>query len=361
MTPQTEDDVAQMVRDAQGPLRVRGGDTRGVMSEGDTLSTAGLSGMTLYEPGALTLVVRAGTPMTDVEAALAAENQRLAFEPLDHRVLLGTTGTPTIGGAVAVNAAGPRRIQVGACRDHLLGVRFVDGGGQIIKNGGRVMKNVTGYDLVKLLAGSHGTLGVLTEVSLKVLPQPERTATLTAHVADAGAAVALMSQALGSAFDVTGAAALQEDGGFRVFVRLEGFDASVRYRAGRLRDALRLDDGDDPWAELRDVAVLRHHAGVVRVSVRPSQAPQVLARLDDDVAVQMDWGGGLIWLGGDDATALLRAAQAVCADLGGHATGIKGDFASPRFQPEPAAVAAISAGLRAKFDPRGILNPGVMG
>ena len=171
----SERELAAAVRGAAGALRIVGGGTRGIGKPvaGQVLSVAGMSGIELYEPGALTIVAQAGTPLAEVEAALAAENQRLPFEPMDHRGLLGSEGAPTIGGVVAANVSGPRRVMAGACRDCLIGVRFVDGRGDVIKNGGRVMKNVTGYDLVKLMAGSWGTLGVLSEVA--ILGSPARS------------------------------------------------------------------------------------------------------------------------------------------------------------------------------------------
>src|SRR6056297_3701988 len=204
LAPASEAELAEIVAKTSEPLRVIGGGTRpiGVPVNAQPLTTSGLSGVELYEPGALTLVVKAGTPVAEVERTLAAEGQRLAFEPMDHRGLLATTGEPTIGGVFAANVSGPRRIQTGAARDFLLGVRFVDGTGQVIRNGGRVMKNVTGYDLVKLLAGSRGTLGVLTEVALKVLPRPEAQRTLVLHDLSDDDAIGCLAAGMASPFEV---------------------------------------------------------------------------------------------------------------------------------------------------------------
>lgn len=369
MMPVTERDLAEAVASAKGPLRIVGGDTCDVgrPTAGDALSVTGLTGITLYEPGALTLVARAGTPLTEIDGVLAAERQRLAFEPPDMRALLGSTGEATVGGVVAANASGPRRIVAGACRDHLLGVRFVDGAGDVIKNGGRVMKNVTGYDLVKLMCGARGTLGVLSEVALKVLPVPETQTTLILQSAGPGAAVAAMAQALGSPFEVTGAAHRMDTG--ETLLRIEGFSHSVAYRTGRLRRLFAQSDvtlveaegSAALWAGVRDVAAHVGPGDVWRLSVTPGDAPGIVARLPDGAARLMDWGGGLIWAvmpAGTDLRAVLGA-------FAGHATLIRADTATraavPVFHPEPTPVAMLSAGLRARFDPRGILNPGLMG
>ncbi|MEN9409060.1 MAG: hypothetical protein RL216_1034 [Pseudomonadota bacterium] len=361
MRPGDEAELAEIVRGANVPLVLRGGGTRGIggAAAGEVLETGGLSGVRLYEPGALTLVVGAGTPLAEVEGLLAAEGQRLAFDPPDMRGLLGREGVSTIGGVVAVNASGSRRVQAGACRDSLIGVRFVDGTGTVVRNGGRVMKNVTGIDLVKLMAGSHGTLGVLTEVAFKVLPAPEAVATLSVAGLGDARAVEAMAAALGSPFDVTGAAHWPGRG---TFVRVEGFATSVRYRAGELARVLGrfgpVEDVDGAvWPAVRDVVPFHGMPGDVwRLSVKPSDAPALVAKAGA-AAVLYDWGGGLVWLRvteGLDLRARLGAFQ-------GHATRVRGAGAAPAFQPEPAAVAAISAGLRAKFDPRGVFNRGLMG
>ncbi|MFL4469248.1 glycolate oxidase subunit GlcE [Tateyamaria armeniaca] len=367
-TLKSEADVAAAVQDAKGPLVIRGGGTRlvGRPVEGDTLNVSGLSGVTLYEPGALTIVAKSGTPVSDIEATLAKENQRLAFEPYDLTGLLGTTSKSTIGGVIATNASGPRRIQAGAARDFALGVRFLDGAGNIIKNGGRVMKNVTGYDLVKLMSGSWGTLGVLTEVSLKVLPSVESTITLVIADLDPVQAVAAMSAALGSPYEVSGAAWI--DGA--VWLRVEGFASSVDYRAKALADLLAshgtiTHNEDADWTRVRDAAPLHGCANVWRISVKPGDGPAVIAALPEGSHAVMDWGGGLVWAGHDTADAATHGhIQSTVATLGGHATLMKAPealrAAVPVFQPEAAGVAALSTALRARFDPRGILNPGLM-
>lgn len=362
LAPTTEAEVAEAVRVGR-PLAVAGGGTRGLGHpvEGETLSTAGLTGITLYEPGALTLVVRAGTPLAEVEAALAAEGQMLPFEPWDGRALTGAGGEPTVGGMVAVNASGPRRVASGACRDLMIGVRFVDGTGAIVKNGGRVMKNVTGLDLVKLMAGSHGTLGILTEVGFKVLPRPETTATLVLDGLDPTAAGRAMRAAMATPCDVSAAA----HAGGRTFLRLEGFEVSVAHRTRALAAALApfgpaaVETVD--WSALRDAGGLGSRSGALwRVSVPPSEGPAVGSRLAG-AEIAYDWAGGLLWVRAPEDVDVRAALSGVT----GHATLLRG---SPQaiarhgaFHPEPPPVAALAAALRQRFDPRGILNPGRMG
>lgn len=376
LTPRDETDLAEAVRHAQNPLSIQGGGTRpvGHAVAGEVLSVAGLSGITLYEPGALTLVAQAGTPIAEIEVALAAENQMLAFEPMDHRALMGTTGEPTIGGVVAGNVSGPRRVQAGACRDFLLGVRFVDGMGEVIKNGGRVMKNVTGYDLVKLLAGSRGTLGVLSEVSFKVLPRPEAAAVVLLTGLSVENAVGAMSLALTSPFDVTGAAHVPVglDGDPVTMIRVEGFEDSTKYRSAQLAERLaafgpaeierRLAGPESTrsgWAWVRDVETFAGtDEDVWRFSVRPGDAPALIEGLGD-ARILMDWGGGLVWAACAAGRNLRREG------LRGHATLVRAAVATkaevPVFQPEVAPLAGLAADLRQKFDPKGILNPGLMG
>ncbi|MEC7793291.1 MAG: FAD-binding protein [Pseudomonadota bacterium] len=375
--PENEAQLAEAIRDAGGALSIRGGATRGLSPAGDAVETSGLHGVRLYEPGALTLVVGAGTPMDDIDTILAEKNQRLAFEPMDHRALLGTSGVPTIGGVAAANVSGPRRLQVGAARDHMLGVRFVTGTGEIVKNGGRVMKNVTGYDLVKVMAGSYGTLGVLSEVSLKVQAIPEAQATLVLRGQGMSDALADLMRAMSTPYDVSGAAYVSSANGktgSERRIRVEGMAGSVAYRAGKLADLLGADaviEGEDSaalWQELRDVAPFAGRDGAVwKVSTRPSRAAglsQALTKGGQPHEVIADWSGGLLWLlvpeVGDLGAAAIRAEV---AQAGGHATLIRGDLVRTgvmRFQSQGPIQDRLAAGLRARFDPRGILNAGLM-
>lgn len=379
LSPTSEAELSEAVAGASGPLRVVGGGTRsiGVTGAADVLSLADLVGIELYDPGALTLVAKAGTPLDDIEATLAVEGQMLAFEPTDMRGLLGRGGVSTIGGVVAANASGPRRLQAGACRDALLGVRFVDGSGIVLKNGGRVMKNVTGYDLVKLMAGSFGTLGVMSEVALKVLPKLEG-ATIVVRDADA---LEVMTRAMMSPFEISGAAAVPGEG---VFLRLEGLEVSVSYRIGQVKALLgglgQIGVLSDPvasaalWKRLRDVADFSEGSGAVwRVSMKPSDLmSRLIPSLGDSLDVQYDWAGGLAWLRvgeGAEDTHLIAMHRTIHAGVvthgGGHATLFKAPDTVLRqvstFQPEMPGVAHLTHGLRAKFDPRNILNPGLMG
>lgn len=359
LTPRDQADLADVLVSASSPVYVQGGGTRAVGSvDGAALNVSALAGVRLYEPAAMTLIAGAGTPLSEIERVLAAENQRLAFEPMDHRVLLGTNGEPTLGGVYASNTSGPRRIQAGAMRDFALGVRFVDGMGTVVQNGGRVMKNVTGYDLVKMMSGTWGTLGVVTEVSLKVLPIAETMTTVSVQAKTAEDGVAALSAALGSPFDVTGAAFCNG----QAHVRVEGFEASVAYRSDELRGRLsRFGDvtiSQDPqlWSDIRDVRAFADQSGDVwRITVKPTDGPRVMDALPGDAI--LDWGGGLVW-------ALVPAGMDVRGALkgiSGAATCVRGIGNGPVFPPPTTAVGNLVSGLKARFDPRNILNPGLMG
>ena len=343
MRPETEGQLADLIRGAASPLSITGGGTRAWPGEGGgaRLDMTALSGITLYEPEALTLVVRAGTPLETVRQTLAAEGQMLAFEPQ------GDAGS-TIGGVAATNASGPRRVQAGAARDALIGVRFVDGQGEVIRNGGRVMKNVTGYDLVKLMAGSRGRLGALSEISFRTAPLPPVTLTLALPDLDAAAAIPALSSALGGPYDVSGAAWLPGQG---ALIRLEGLAASVTSRAADLTDRLQaygaVTEGDPQAWLLLCPNTQGSQADIWRITCRPSEAPQVLSHLPEPLS--LDWGGALIHV---------RLPAGQIPDLphfSGHARRIRG--AAPALHPAADLLTArLERDLRAQFDPRGIFG-----
>lgn len=371
--PLSEAEAADVVAQAharKSTLAIRGGGTRAGLGRpvrAAVLDLSGLTGVTLYEPSEMVLSARAGTALSEIEALIGQRGQMLPFEPADHRRLYGSAGEPTIGAVAACNISGPRRIQAGAARDHLIGLRLVNGRGEIVKTGGRVMKNVTGLDLVKLNAGAHGTLGALTEATFKLLPRPERAATLAASGLSDAAAVDAMSRALGSPFEITGAAHLP---GGLTLLRLEGFAESVDYRIGALRgllgvalDVLALEEAARMWRDIRDAAPILDPAenAVWRISVAPSVGPKAVARLAPLGARWFyDWGGGLVWAS-VPAAANVRAAL---AGLSGHATLMRAPDAArvttPVFEPLSEPVMTLTAGVKKSFDPGGVLNPGRM-
>lgn len=386
--PGTEAEACERVRAAAARaerLRIVGGGTKAGLGrpaqDEASLSSRGLTGVTLYEPAEMVIGARAGTPLSEVEALLASRGQTLPFEPMDYRGIFGTTGEPTIGAVAAINNSGPRRINAGAARDSLIGVRFVNGKGEAIKSGGRVMKNVTGLDLVKLMAGAHGTLGLLTEVTFKVLPANERVATLVFAGLDDAKAIEVLAAALGSPFEPTGAAHLPAGRGAgqaRTLVRIEGFSDSIEYRLGELRRLLKRfgapetvdgEEGAALWRGVRDAAPLAEPRSdaLWRVSTAPSRGPALTAAVAARCEARWfyDWGGGLIWLAtsaaGDAGAGAVRGAVAA---QGGHATLVRAPdavrAAVPVFEPLSEPLMRVTAGIKAAHDPAAIFNPGRM-
>lgn len=381
LRPTNEVEAIEAMREALAgnmPIRIAGGETRGgfgrPVQSAVTVSTAALKGITLYEPSEMVIGARAGTPLAEIEAALAAKGQMLPFEPADYRTIFGSSGEPTIGAVAAGNISGPRRLWAGAARDSLIGVRFVNGSGEIIKSGGRVMKNVTGLDLVKLQAGAWGTLGLLTEVIFKVSPRPETVATLMLHGLDDTRAVAAMSRAIGSPFEITGAAHVAQDR--KTYLRIEGFADSVAYRAGALGKLLsefgtleRLGDGIDIWTGIRDAApvALPRERALWRLSVRPGLAAGAVSAIRASRACEAlyDWGGGLIWLATEaSCDAGENTIRDAAKQAKGHATLVRAPDAIrasvPVFEPQPAPVAALTRRIKASIDPSGLINAGRM-
>jgi glycolate oxidase FAD binding subunit len=388
LRPRDEADLVEIVQAAvaeETPLELLSGGTKrgfGRPVEGRAVDLSGLAGVTLYEPSELVMSARPGTPLSEIEGLLSQHRQQLAFEPADYGPLFGApAGRQTLGGVLATNLSGPRRIKAGAARDHFLGFRAVSGRGEAFKAGGRVVKNVTGYDLPKLMAGSFGTLAALTEVTIKVHPAPEKTRTVLIFGLDPARAVAALAQAAGSPHEASGLAFLPADAARRsgvsyvggagasvAAVRVEGPGPSVEHRCAALRQELRGFGATEElhgmnsgrfWQEVRDVAPLLSDLGALwRLSVTPSEAPRVVRELApaDWFA---DWAGGLIWFAAPEAEPE-RVRRAVGAH--GHATLVRGSDAERRaaFQPQPPALAALTRRVKESFDPLRLLNRGRM-
>ncbi|RAK64776.1 FAD-binding protein [Phenylobacterium kunshanense] len=378
LKPTSAEEVQAIVAEAGAGARrlaVTGGGTKrsvGSMEPVDAvLSTARLDRIVDYSPEELTLTCEPGVRIEDLERLTAAKGQMLAFEPPRWTRLLASRGEPTLGGVLSANLSGPRRIRAGAARDHFLGFEAVSGRGEMFKAGGRVVKNVTGYDLMKLLAGSWGTLAVLTQVTVKVLPAPRTETTLLLFGLPDVRASEAMTVALNGPFEVSGAAHLPSFAARArplkaemavTALRLEGFDASVAARAEALSAVLKgfgriemLDAGHsrDFWTQVREVeAIASDPRPLWRLSLPPAQGWRGPHGLPGDALY--DWGGGLVWLATEEPPAKVHA---VARELGGHALGLRGHEA---FGPRYGALAALQARVKAAFDPLGVLNPGRM-
>ena len=398
LKPQTEADVSALVAEASATrtsLAVLGSGTKSLVGRpievAAHLSTRALSGVTLYEPSEMVMSARAGTLLSDIEIMLSQRRQILPFEPTDLAPMLGlAAGQQTIGGVFATNASGPRRVLAGAARDHFLGVRAVTGSGDLVKSGGRVMKNVTGIDVTRGLAGSWGTLAVMTEVTFKVVPAPAETVSLVLLGLADEIGVEVLAEAMGTPFEVSGAAhigaelaiclehpPLRAQGKSITVMRLENAPRSISYRKERLAEALKVygemhvlehDSSQAFWLEMRRLSVFEGgKTPVWRISTSPTAATKVVAALRRylDCRVVYDWSGGLI-LAEMPRTSDAGAADVrrVIASHGGHATLIR---AEPEvraivdvFQPLDQTLAGITQRLKGVFDPAGILNPGRM-
>ena len=386
-------DAVQWALAEETPLEVIGRGSKRAMGRPvqteHTLELSKLSGVTLYEPEELVLSAKAGTPIAEIEALLASKGQALQFDPMDYGPLLGQeAGQGSIGGVLATNLSGSRRLKSGAARDHILGVRVVSGRGELFKSGGRVVKNVTGYDLSKGMAGSWGTLGVATEVTFKVLPAPETETTLAIRGLTEEEASRAMAVAMGSSEEVASAAHLPESvtgkviggalsGEASTLLRLEGFASSVSSRVERLKMLLKsagtIDELGEAqsrplWREIRDCLPFADGSerAVWRVSMTPTEAHKLVMsmRMGTGVDAFYDWQGGLVWLR-MEADPEAEALRLLIKKFGGgHATLVRAPVtvraAVEVFEPQAAPLASLSKRLKDQFDPKGILNPGRM-
>ncbi|MDO8352592.1 MAG: glycolate oxidase subunit GlcE [Aestuariivirga sp.] len=376
--PQTIPELADYVA-LGGRLEVMGSGTKRALGRPLQPETAidmsGFTGISLYEPEELVLEAGAGTPLSEIEKALAKNHQQLAFEPPDYSKLLGGKNKGTLGGLMACGLSGPRRIKAGAARDHILGIAGVSGRGEIFKAGGRVVKNVTGFDVAKLMVGSYGTLAALTSITVKVLPAAATQETLVFNGLSDAKAIQAMSLAMQSACDVSGAAHLPGTPSQTLF-RLEGIQPSVVYRRQKLASHLKifgasdhLDEKDSlsEWKAIRDVERLSADDArfVWKLSLTPSKAAETVARISKQLDIQYfyDWAGGLVWLGVPRSNQAYAYIIRNCVE-DGHATLFRAeDDVRERievFQPQLPALSALTKRVKASFDPNGVFNNGRM-
>ena len=393
---QNLDDAAAVIIAAQQNkqrLELRGLGTKTALGNqpdyDDCLDVSAMQGIIDYQPEELVLTVRAGTALSVIDAELAKANQMLAFEPADLSGILASKSTGTIGGVLATNLSGPRRLTAGAARDFLLGFDAVSGRGERFKSGGRVMKNVTGYDLSKLICGSYGTLAVVDEVTIKTLPRPETSLSLLYGCEDMKSAVAQIAAIFASPHEPSAAAILPQSvaatagldmaTAMIVVIRLEGIALSVEDRAAHLYDIGQPDrgsvvgtlpqaDSEALWGRIRDVDLLAHTSGDIwKLSCAPASAPAIVAAMEPtfETTFYADWAGGLLWFAGPSGVEFGTALRAALMGHGGGHAQLLFDRAMnktrvPVSQPLPPAQASLTKRVKAAFDPLGVLNFGRM-
>ncbi|MBT3556417.1 MAG: glycolate oxidase subunit GlcE [Rhodospirillales bacterium] len=392
--PENEDQLLDALKwavSARAPLNVIGLGSKATLGQSvqieQALDLSALSGILHYEPSELVLTARAGTPLNHIQQALAENNQEMAFEPVNLGAVLSNdeTAKGSIGGLIAGGFAGPRRIRQGSVRDHMLGFRAISGRGELFKSGGKVMKNVTGFDLSKLMTGSMGTLAIMSEVSIKVLPVPEKSRTVLVYGLSDEDAVAAMRLAVNSPHEVSSAAHLPAAiaarsgvdlvagaGSGVTAIRVEGPGPSVEARCASLQkslspfgtlEELHSQRSTQFWAEVRDAGYWSStDVSIWRLSVPPSRGADIASTIMQQCGGEalFDWGGGLIWLAVEDGHQ--DAIRSALSGVDGHATLVRGVEATRQsanvFQPQPAPLAALSTRVKTAFDPYGILNPG---
>ncbi|MGC6517499.1 MAG: FAD-binding protein [Candidatus Puniceispirillaceae bacterium] len=387
LTPRDFDDLQQimtMIVADKTPVEIRAGGTKtglgAPVATDHCLDISALSGVIEYEPEELIITAHAATPLADIESLVAENGQMLAFEPPHLDRLYQQDNTGTIGGTLMANLSGPRRLSVGAARDFLLGFQGISGRGASFRSGSKVVKNVTGYDLSKLLCGSFGTLAVLDEITLKTLPAPQTSVSVVIACKTLDEAASAARAAMQTAYEPSSAAILPKgiDELSRnapiALIRLEGVDISVRDRVTQLTNSLSsyghadcLDHQTSTaiWAAIRDVAPLLSDDGHIwRISLAPSEGPDLYHAIVNDLPATgyFDWAGGLLWLHCDDDTAheTIRAHLTACS--GGHATLMRAPDQLrqnvPVFEPLDPLLASLSSRIQESFDPHRLLNPG---
>jgi len=396
LKPNNEDAIAKTIKHCYKkniPLEIYGsGSKRDIgrnFQSQKTLDLSNYSGIIKYEPEELYIKVKSGTPIKEIKKALEKNNQHLAFEPTDFGPLFeGQTNEGTIGGVLSCNFAGPRRFKAGSARDHILGFKGVNGKGEIIKSGGTVVKNVTGYDLSKLITGSFGTLSVFTEISIKVLPKPDLTKTLIINNPHLKKGLEHLSAALSSSCDPSGAVFYPEffqdkfifndltTKGSITAIRIEGSKLSIDERIKQLINELTVDKKEisilDPeqssifWEKTRSLNVFSNlKSNLLRIIVPGSEAFDLINRLKIyNVRYFIDWGGNLVWAQLDQLNLdILKGIKAIVKNLGGYLTIIKVDErlkSSIDIFTIDNVKYKISEKIKKSFDPKRILNPGKM-